>query len=669
MRLLSINSGVPSSHVLTDSQVEGFLSSVFLDASIGMAISDHSGRFLVVNQAFCSTVGYDPGELLGRDFASITHPEDRRPNVQLLHDLGGGISRTAVFEKRYVRKDGDIAWVRLNVTVLGMPDHPESARFLTLCEDITENKRAEEALKRSERRFRSLIENAMDIITILRPDGTVVYDSPAVGRVLGYSPQEMTGHSVFEHLHPDDRQSARLALSEVIAGKREGMLTPYRLRHKDGTWRILESTGQNLTSIPGIEGIVVNSRDVTEHYAAQERITAANRELERALALAREATELKSRFLANMSHEIRTPMNGIIGMSDLLQDAALDSEQQEISAAIRSSAGSLLTIINDILDISKIEAGKLAVENVPFRIGDAVRDVATLFAPSAGEKHLDFEAVIAEDVPDMLTGDPVRFRQVLVNLVGNAVKFTDHGSVRLKVTSTADPSGLVRVTSTVYDSGIGISREQMAHLFESFRQGDNSTTRRFGGSGLGLCISRELALMMNGDITVESALGSGATFRFTALLGRAAASEALPPREVTSSADAIAVIPARVLVAEDNDINARLTTRILEKAGHSISLARDGEQAVRAFGQGDWDVVLMDVQMPVMDGVEAARRIRQLPDGKSTPIIALTANAMAGDRERYLAAGMNDYLSKPLDALRMLEKIQQVMRARVPSLV
>ncbi len=667
MRLLSVSPGYETSNVLTDSQVEGFISSIFHDASIGMVISDHRGRFLVMNEAFCKTVGHDPEELVGRDFASITHLDDRRPNVQLLKDLGRGRARTAVFDKRYIRKDGGIVWVRLNVTVLGMPNGEESARFLTLCQDITENKRAEQALKQSERRFRSLIENALDIITILRPDGTVVYDSPAISRVLGYSPEEMTGHSVFEHLHPDDRESARLALAEVIAGGREGVLTPYRFYHKDGTLRVLEATGQNLAAIPGIEGIVVNSRDVTEHYTAQERITAANRELEQALAVAREATELKSRFLANMSHEIRTPMNGIIGMSDLLNDAALDSEQQEISEAIRTSARSLLTIINDILDISKIEAGRLTLENVPFRISDAVRDVATLFAAGAAEKHIDFQAVIEEDVPDTVSGDPVRFRQVLVNLVGNAVKFTDEGGVHLGVASMAGPSEFVRVVCTVSDTGIGISPVQQSYLFQSFRQGDNSTTRRFGGSGLGLSISRELARMMKGNVTVESTLGEGATFRFTAMLGQPRSSEALPPCEASSSEDALTAICARILVAEDNDINARLATRILEKAGHSVCVARDGDQALRAFAQAEWDVVLMDVQMPVMDGVEAARQIRRLPGGKSTPIIALTANAMAGDRERYLAAGMNDYLSKPLDARQMLAKIQQALRKRSPS--
>jgi len=660
--LPGVNSDATACCNLAEPLVEDLISYAFRDASIGMLITAGDASIVSVNQAFCHLTGYSAEELRTRDFASITHPDDRRANLQVRDDLVRGCGRTAVFEKRYLHKDGHIIWVRLNVTVLR---GATPIRFLVLCEDITPRKSAEEALGRSELRFRSMIENALDIITVLDPEGLILYESPSVAKALGYAPEELAGNNVLEFLHPADRAATGQKLVQASLGERREALV--RFRHKDGSYRILQSIGQKLSAVPGLEGIVVNSRDVTEQCADQERLAATNRELQRALVVARGATELKSRFLANMSHEIRTPMNGIIGMADVLLGTSLDSEQREMAQDIHHSARSLLTIINDILDVSKIEAGKLALENVPFRISEALRDVAGLLAPGAAEKGIDFETVIDDGVPDLVSGDPVRFRQVLVNLAGNAVKFTAHGGVRVRVSCAPVRSAPLHVTCTVSDSGIGITEEQQAYLFESFRQGDNSTTRRFGGSGLGLSISRELARMMQGDVICESTSASGSTFRFTAVLqqpvgSRRAASENAAP------ASAGPAVSGRILLAEDNDINARLAVRILQKAGHSVRVVKDGEQAVKAFQESEWDAVLMDVQMPVLDGVDATRRIRLLPRGQAAPIIALTANAMAGDRERYLAAGMNGYLSKPLDAREMLARIQQALleRAAVP---
>ena len=648
-------------------RVEDLISWVFRDASIGMVITADDGRFLVANQAFCGLTGYSQPELMERTFASITHPDDCRPSLRWKDDLISGRARTAVFEKRYVRKNGEVVWARINLTVLRGADHAAPIRFLTLTEDITLNKSAEEVLRRSELRFRSMIENALDIITVIGVDGIILYESPSIQKVLGYSPEELIGQGVLNYVHREDLDATLRELAHVLAGERQYGGLAFRFRHKDGSYRILEAVGQNLSGVPGVGGVVVNSRDVTEHYAAQDRITTTNHELEKALAVAREATELKSRFLANMSHEIRTPMNGIIGMANLLIGTSLDTEQREIAMDIDHSARSLLTIINDILDISKIEAGKLTLENVPFRISGAIRDVTGLIAPAAAEKGIDFDTVIDDAVPDVVSGDPVRFRQVLVNLTGNAVKFTSSGGVRVRVSCTPSQSPLLRVACTVTDTGIGIAAGKQAYLFESFRQGDNSTTRRFGGSGLGLSISRELARMMKGDVICESTPMIGSTFTFYAVLEQVAG-DRHPAGERSSPAFVDQGICGRILLAEDNEINARLALRILNRAGHSVRVAKDGEQAVKAFEEGDWDLVLMDVQMPVVDGVEAARKIRLLPGGESTPIIALTANAMSGDRERYLAAGMNDYLSKPLDAGEMLSKIQQALSMRAAGL-
>jgi len=640
---------------LLASSVQDIVSTILCDASIGVAITDETGRWLTANAAFCELLGYTLEEMKEVDFASLTHPDDRKLSVQWKTDMLGRRAGTTVFEKRYIRKDGRIVWVRLNVIVLRTGN---IFRFLSLAEDISSTKSAEEALRQSELRFRSLIENALDITAVVRTDGTFIYLSPSVEKVLGVAPHRIQGKRISRFVHSDDAETIELSLRELASGVPETVIG--RFRHRDGTWRILEGVANRLDN--GSE-IVVNARDVTERVEAHGRLQDSNRKLAQALAYAREATELKSRFLANMSHEIRTPMNGILGMSELLLTTNLTSEQQEYAAAIHKSATSLLTIINDILDISKIEAGKLSLESVPFRLREAARDVAVLLMSAASEKGIEFGWAVEEGTPDVVTGDPVRFRQVLLNLLGNAIKFTAAGSVRLNLIGQPDGPDHVRVAVVVADTGIGIAPEQQPHLFESFRQADDSTTRRFGGTGLGLTISRELARMMGGDVTFESVPGCGTTFTFTAVFS-AAEGQLCPVSELELSELPSTTACGRILLAEDNEINARLALRILTKAGHTVVVVNDGRQAVKAFRQGRWDLVLMDVQMPVMDGFQAAREIRSLPESEHVPIIALTANAMAGDREACLLAGMNDYLSKPLSGSQVLLRIAYWLRWR-----
>ena len=644
---------------LMASSVLDVVSSILSDASIGAAITDQSGRWLTANAAFCNLVGYTLEELKQLDFASLTHPEDRGLNVQLHKDMLNRRAGTTIFEKRYIRKDGQMVWVRLNVIVLRADPASAAVRFLSLAEDISSTKAAEEVLRQRELRFRSLIENALDMIAVIHTDGTYVYLSPSVEKVLGYTPDQIVGQPVSRYVHPDDASTVAVSLGELASGAPETVIG--RFRHRDGSWRILEGVANLLQN--GTE-IVMNSRDVTEWFEAHNRLHDSNQKLAQALAYAREATELKSRFLANMSHEIRTPMNGILGMSELLLTTDLSPEQQEYAAAIHRGTTSLLTIINDILDISKIEAGKLGLESVPFRLSEAVQDVAVLLMSAASEKGIEFTWSVEPGTPQAVTGDPVRFRQVLLNLVGNAIKFTAAGNVRLNLAGKSD-ADRVRVAAVVVDTGIGIALEQQQYLFESFRQADDSTTRRYGGTGLGLTISRELARMMGGDVTCESKPGIGTTFVFTAVFGEADG-EACPPNSAPYAED-WEPLSGKILLADDNEINARLALRILTRAGHSVRVVHDGQQAVNAFRQESWDLILMDVQMPVMDGFEAARQIRNLPESDSVPIIALTANAMAGDREACLTVGMNDYLSKPLSGGQVLSKVAHWLRWRAAS--
>ena len=515
-----------------------------------------------------------------------------------------------------------------------------------LRQDLIGRLRAEAALRASDERYRQIEEHTPIGLAIVALDGVLTRVNPALCDLLGYTADELLSLGGETLTHPDDIADDRTNIRRLIDGTLLIYETEKRYVHRDGhlVWAQLNaSIVRDEAGAP--DYIIAQIQEIGARKAAEEAIESAQR-----LALA--ATDAKSRFLATMSHEIRTPMNGIIGMTELLSLSSLDEEQTEYVRIVRDSGRSLLRVLNDILDYSKIEAGKFELELTSFNLESQIASVMSLLGPQFIAKHVELTRCIEPDVPCTLTGDPGRIRQILVNLIGNALKFTPAGgSVHIVVAAGERTNGNVPIRCSIVDTGVGIAPEVRHRLFQPFSQVDGSTTRKYGGTGLGLSICRQLIDLMGGEIGVESATGSGSTFWFALPLRLGDGITAVRDPAASEIERRATVRPRfeKLLLAEDNEVNALLAVRQLKRLGFEVTVVANGRQAVDAVQTGRFAVVFMDCHMPEMDGLEATRIIRASNGDalRRIPIVAMTANVQVEDQDACRAAGMDDYVSKP----------------------
>ena len=656
-------------------------SAIFNSANFSSIATDAKGVIQIFNVGAERMLGYAASEVMNTITpADISGPQELISRAEALSaELGTPITPgfealvfkasrgiEDIYELTYIRKDGTRLPAVVSVTAL-RDVSGAIIGYLLIGTDNTARKLVEEEQKASDQRLRdqqfytrSLIESNIDALMTTDPMGIITDVNKQMEALTGCTRDELIG-APFKDCFTDPNR-AEAGIKRVLAEK---SITDYELtaRALDGKQTVVS---YNATTFydrhRNLKGVFAAARDITEAKRVQV-------ELQLAKAAAESASRTKSDFLASMSHEIRTPMNAIMGIADLLAKTQLTPEQDRYIQIFRRSGDNLLNLINDILDLSKVEASQLDLERTHFSLSDHLEKVMEMVAPRAHEKSLALVCEIAQGVSNDLMGDPTRLRQVLLNLLGNAIKFTESGRVCLTVGPDGDVTVPTALRFTVTDTGIGISDDKLDRVFERFTQADSSTTRRFGGSGLGLTISRRLVELMGGRIWVQSQVDAGSLFAFAVPFEVSVKRERPIAAPVGAGSEA-ALHPLRILMAEDSPDNCTIALAYLEDTPYRVDVAETGVLACEMFKAGCYDLVLMDRQMPAMDGLTATRTIRaweKANDCPMTPIIALTASALKGDRESCLAAGCTAYLTKPIKQDVLLQAIRDHSRVKTLS--
>ena len=622
----------------------------FFNLSLDMiCIAGMDGFFKRINSAFTNILGWSEEYLLLKPFLFFVHPEDVQGTLNEMKKLAEGVL-SINFENRFKCQDGTYRNLIWKTSL-----DPISGLLYAVAHDITESKQTKEYLFRKAGELQAVLSVLPDLYLLFDKKGKIL-DYRAPKNFLLYAPPEVfLGKNVEEIFPPNIVKMVQEAISTVVSGE-SSVTIEYVLeingKSSDFEARFLSLLGNQVVTL---------IRDITERKQFEE-------DLKKAKKLAQESSKFKSEFLANMSHEIRTPMNAILGMAELLQETALTEEQTRYVKIFTSAGENLLYIINDILDLSKIEAGKLDLENVCFNLGDALNLVKEIMAFKSSEKKNKLLFNIATDFPLDLIGDAVRIKQIILNLIGNAVKFTNEGEITVSVQLEKKTTEAVRLKFSVRDTGIGIPENKLKQIFESFSQVDISTTRKYGGTGLGLTISKYLVEMMGGNICVESKEGEGSIFFFTVEFKIDEQCQLkkenllIDLSKNTPKFEESDVQSLNILLVDDNEDNRNLIIFYLKKTLHQIDTAENGQIAVDKFQAGKYDLVLMDMEMPIKDGLIATREIREWEKGqgiKYTVILSLTANAMLEHKQKSIDAGCDGHLTKPIKKQILLDAINK----------
>lgn len=650
-----------------------------IDESTIVLILDKKGMISYVNEAYCRISKYSTDELIGQSHHMLRSSYHSR---EFYADLWRTITRGKVWkgEIKNTAKDGTDFW--LDITVTPIKDNTgKPQQYISIQHDITERK------NNAERYWENIINCIADPIFVKDDQHRWVTMNDSLCQMLGEQRENLLGKSDYDFFPKSEADVFWQKDEEVLKSgdevvNEEEITDVHGIVHTIVTKKTLYQNSQGENFVVGV------SRDVTDYKRIESEILTLNTELEqkviertRELECSREealqASRMKSEFLANMSHEIRTPLNGVLGMTDIALKTDLTPDQQKYLKMVKTSGEVLLTVINDVLDFSKIEAGRMELDPVEFDFRDSINDTIILFSQKASEKDIELKYTVSPDIPKKIMGDPMRLRQVLTNLVSNAVKFTHDGSVTVKVDLASKVDNQICLQFSVSDTGIGLTTEQQQKIFEPFTQADASMTRKYGGTGLGLSIALRLINLMQGRLWVESNLGSGSTFYFKACFSEPkmdshtpqVMSSQIQPEDSQGSME----VPLKILLAEDSEINQAVASHMLVEAGHTVDIANNGNEVLQKLKVHAYDVILMDVHMPEMNGFETTAAIRELETSLMTrlPIIALTANALTGDKEKCLLAGMDGYVSKPFKQNELLAAIASILpvnsKGKVPK--